>query len=63
MSKKKRYSVEDYNGSITDCLDAMEKDGYEPISRFEKPVFKEGKQGPEYVRQAIYFEAVSKTEH
>lgn len=61
--KKKRFSVEDYGGSISKCLDVIEKEGYEPVGRFEKPLFKEGKAGPEYVKQVILFEAVAKHEH
>ncbi|WEG12402.1 NETI motif-containing protein [Pullulanibacillus sp. KACC 23026] len=61
--KKRRYSVDDYNGSISECLSAIEKDGYEPIGRFEKPLFREGKKGPEYVKQVIIYETVPKTEH
>lgn len=61
--KKKRFSVEDYGGSISECLEAIKKEGYEPVGRFEKPLFKEGKDGPEYVKQVILFEAAAKTEH
>lgn len=61
--KKKRFSVEDYNGSIDACLEAMDQEGYMPVSRFEKPLFREGKNGPEYLKQAILFEGVLKPEH
>ena len=60
--KKKRFSVEDYNDSIAACLLAMEKEGYEPVGRFEKPVFREGKQGPEVVKQTIIFEGLAKSD-
>lgn len=60
--RKKRFSVEDY-GSIEACLQAMEKEGYMPVSRFEKPLFREGKNGPEYFKQAILFDGALKPEH
>ncbi len=63
MSRKKRFSVDDYGGSIEACLNAMAKEGYVPVGRVEKPVFQEGKNGPEPVRQAIVFEGVEKDEH
>ncbi|WP_085521034.1 NETI motif-containing protein [Tuberibacillus sp. Marseille-P3662] len=52
---KKTFSVVDF-GSIDQCLQAMEAEGYRPVRRKEEPVFKEGKQGPEYVRQNIAYE-------
>lgn len=61
--KKKQYSVDDYGGSIQNCLEVIEKEGYELVARFEKPLFREGKNGPEYVKQVIIFEATAKDEH
>ncbi|MGP4074010.1 NETI motif-containing protein [Piscibacillus sp. B03] len=55
--KKKKYRVSDFK-SINACVDQIKKDGYMPIKRFEKPVFKETKGDPEPVRQEIIFEAV-----
>ncbi|EOR21535.1 NETI motif-containing protein [Cytobacillus oceanisediminis] len=61
MSKKKRFEVQT-NESINDCLDRMKKEGYTPIKRLEKPVFKEvkgnGHMTYEPVSQQIIFEAV-----
>lgn len=60
MSKKKRYEVEEHE-SIAECLNRMQADGYTPIRRIEKPVFKEvkknGKVIQEPYRQKIMFEA------
>ena len=61
--KKREFSVEDYNGSVEACLEAMEKAGYTPVKRFEKPVFREGKEGPEPFKQLIVFEGIPKSEH
>ncbi|HET6872571.1 MAG TPA: NETI motif-containing protein [Sporolactobacillaceae bacterium] len=61
--RKRMFSVEDYNGSVNACLEAMEKEGYTPVKRFEKPVFREGKDGPEPFKQQIVFEGVLKPEH
>ncbi|RLQ90660.1 NETI motif-containing protein [Falsibacillus albus] len=60
MSKtKKLFEVQD-NESISDCLDRMQNEGYQPVRRMEKPVFKEVKQNGkvEYVPagQKIVFE-------
>ncbi|HEO8419467.1 NETI motif-containing protein [Niallia sp. FSL W8-0635] len=61
MSKKKRFEVQT-NETINDCLDRMKKEGYTPIKRMEKPVFKEikvnGQMSYEPVSQQIIFEAV-----
>ena len=42
MSKK--FRVEDKE-TIADCLDRMKKEGFMPIRRIEKPVYKENKDG------------------
>jgi NETI protein len=61
MSKKKRFEVQT-NESIDDCLDRMKQEGYMPIKRMEKPVFKEvkvnGQMSYEPVSQQIIFEAI-----
>jgi hypothetical protein len=41
--KKKMYEVGE-NESIDDCLNRMKKDGYAPVRRMEKPIFKEVKK-------------------
>ncbi|MBO0996092.1 NETI motif-containing protein [Bacillus sp. SD088] len=40
---KKDFEVID-NESIEECLKRMEKEGYNPIKRSEKPIFKEEKR-------------------
>ncbi|GIN41738.1 MULTISPECIES: NETI motif-containing protein [Heyndrickxia] len=40
MSKKKQFEVLQ-NETISDCLTRMEKEGYRPVRRIEKPIFKE----------------------
>ncbi len=59
---KKKFEVEE-SETIADCLERMEKEGYRPIRRMEKPIFKEQNSGStnEYipVRQQIIFEGVS----
>ncbi|MRG87398.1 NETI motif-containing protein [Salinibacillus xinjiangensis] len=60
-SKKKRFKVE--NGeSISDCLDRIAQEGYTPIKRFEKPIFKETDKGMEPVARDIMFEAILQDE-
>ncbi len=41
--KKQLYEVGE-NESIDECLDRMKKDGYVPVRRMEKPIFKEVKK-------------------
>lgn len=57
---KKIYHVEE-NETISQCLDRIQKDGYMPVKRTEKPIFKEEKEGGEikYVPagRRIVFEA------
>ncbi|PLR99196.1 NETI motif-containing protein [Bacillus sp. T33-2] len=38
--KKKIFEVLD-NETIDDCLDRIKKEGYIPVRRMEKPIFKE----------------------
>ncbi|KKB35747.1 NETI motif-containing protein [Bacillus thermotolerans] len=40
MAKKKKFYVEE-NETIDQCLDRMKKEGYMPVRRIERPVFKE----------------------
>jgi hypothetical protein len=44
MNKKKTYEVGE-NESIDDCLSRMTEDGYTPVRRMEKPIFKEIESG------------------
>ncbi|TCP24095.1 NETI protein [Scopulibacillus darangshiensis] len=60
--RKKKFIV-DINGSIEACLNQMEEEGYLPVRRIEKPVFKESKKGPELIGQHIIFEGLLKGEH
>ena len=42
--KKQRFELQD-NESISECLERMKREGYFPIKRTEKPIFKEVKDG------------------
>jgi hypothetical protein len=44
-AKKKRMYEVGENESIDDCLNRMKKDGYAPVRRMEKPIFKEVQNG------------------
>jgi hypothetical protein len=57
--KKKRFKVED-GESLTECLERIDQEGYRPVKRMEKPIFKEGKNGVEPAARDILFEAVLK---
>ncbi|WP_050613872.1 NETI motif-containing protein [Bacillus testis] len=61
MAAKKKFEVEE-NETIDMCLDRIKKEGYMPVRRMEKPVFREvkidGKVNYEPVAQKIVFEAV-----
>ena len=52
---KKKFKVEDY-GSIEDCLARMKEEGYTPVRRMEKPVFKEENGETVVSHQEIVFE-------
>lgn len=55
MKKLQKFKVEE-NETIQDCLQRMREAGYMPIKRFEKPVYKENKDGSvEVLRQDIEF--------
>lgn len=56
--KKVRFEVQE-SETIAECLERMEKEGYKPIKRMEKPIFSE-KKSNEFVpiRQQIIFEGV-----
>ncbi|KEF36241.1 NETI protein [Schinkia azotoformans MEV2011] len=64
--KKKRFEVEDHE-SISDCLDRMDKEGYQPVRRMEEPVFIEVKEGKTIIqkvhKQKIVFEGILKQEN
>ncbi|MEK3889737.1 NETI motif-containing protein [Bacillus sp. FSL K6-3431] len=61
---KKKFEVLE-NETINECLDRMNTEGYTPIRRIEKPIFKEeGKKGEsKYVpiAQKIIFEGMKNT--
>ncbi|MFC3901196.1 NETI motif-containing protein [Aliicoccus persicus] len=52
---KKKFKVED-NESIDDCLARMKEEGYTPVRRMEKPVFKEENGETVVSHQEIVFE-------
>ena len=57
--KKLTYEVQEHE-SINQCLDRIQKDGYFPIKRIEKPIFQEkvdqDQIGYEPVGRQIVFE-------
>ena len=57
--KKQRFELME-NETIDACLDRMKKEGYFPVKRVEKPIFKEviidGKTEYEPVSRQIIFE-------
>jgi len=63
MSKKpqkRRFEVEEHE-TVAECLERMKKEGYEPVRRIEKPIFREviGADGEityEPVKKQIVFE-------
>lgn len=61
MTKKMKFEVLD-NETIGECLERMKKDGYSPIKRMEKPIFKEvktnGQTSYEPISSKIIFEAI-----
>lgn len=50
------------NETISECLDRIQKEGYTPVKRIEKPIFKEtivnGQKSYEPVASQVIFEAV-----
>lgn len=42
--KKRMYEVGE-NEAIDECLNRMKKEGFAPVRRMEKPIFKEVKKG------------------
>ena len=52
MTAKKKFEVEEYE-TINDCLERMKKEGYVPVRRTEKPIFKEVKQNGEIVYEPV----------
>jgi hypothetical protein len=63
MSKKKMQFEVQENESIDACLERMKKQGYIPVRRTEKPIFREVVNGNvtsyEPVGRQIVFEAIS----
>jgi len=61
MAQKMKYEVQE-DETVAECLDRIKKDGYTPIKRVEKPIFKEviksGLKTYEPVSSKIIFEAV-----
>lgn len=58
---KRRFEVQE-NESIDQCIDRIKKQGYTPIRRIEKPIFKEIVNGSqktyEPAGRQIIFEAI-----
>lgn len=61
QKQKKKFEVFEHE-SVEECLNRMKVEGYSPIKRIEKPIFKEEKKGkraePKYYRQIIMFEGI-----
>ncbi|MDK6863299.1 MULTISPECIES: NETI motif-containing protein [Nosocomiicoccus] len=53
--KKKKFEVTK-NDTIESVLQQMRSEGYTPVRRMEKPVFKETENGIEVSHQEIVFE-------
>lgn len=49
---KKKFEVGE-NETIDDCLKRMKEEGYRPVKRMEKPIFKEEKKGGQ-VQQVVH---------
>lgn len=60
MAAKKKFEVEE-NETISMCLDRMKEEGFMPVKRIEKPIFKEviinGEKNYEPAGRKIVFEA------
>jgi hypothetical protein len=52
---KKTFVVEDHE-SLDEVLDRMKAEGYRPVMRVERPVFREGKNGPEVIGRRCIIE-------
>lgn len=50
--KKRTYEVAETE-TISECLDRIAKDGYQPTRRMEKPIFQEVKNGSETIYEPI----------
>ncbi|MFC4401703.1 NETI motif-containing protein [Gracilibacillus xinjiangensis] len=57
MPKKRIFQVEK-NETIDVCLDRINRAGYQPVRRIEKPVFQEDEHGVTPVDRIIQFEAI-----
>ncbi len=61
MGKKMKFEVLETE-TISECLDRIQKEGYTPVIRIEKPIFKEtivnGQKSYEPVASQVIFEAV-----
>ena len=43
MAQKMKYEVQE-DETVAECLDRIKKDGYTPIKRVEKPIFRSNKK-------------------
>jgi len=50
--KKKKFEVYD-NETISDCLDRMAQEGYQPIRRIEEPIFIEEVVGNKVIQKVL----------
>ncbi|MDT3958741.1 NETI motif-containing protein [Staphylococcus kloosii] len=55
MKKQQKFQVAE-DETIQDCLQRMREQGYMPVKRFEKPVYKEDNNGSiDVLKQEIEF--------
>ncbi|MDQ0208461.1 NETI motif-containing protein [Alkalicoccobacillus murimartini] len=57
--KRKQQFTVGTDESLADCLERMKSEGYRPVRRMEKPVFKEdGSKTPVISHQQVIFEGI-----
>ncbi|WP_090855399.1 NETI motif-containing protein [Paraliobacillus sp. PM-2] len=54
---KRRFVVQE-NETIQECLERIKANGYQPVRRTEKPIFKENQTGIEPVGREIMFDTI-----
>lgn len=55
--KKKIFEVAD-DETVSACIDRMTREGYRPIRRTERPVFRETTNGPEVIGSECIIEGI-----
>ncbi|MCI1858075.1 MAG: NETI motif-containing protein [Sporolactobacillus sp.] len=57
----KKVFIVGENETIDECLERMKKEGYDPSMRVERPIFREGKDGPEIIGRRRVIEGLLRT--